>query len=102
MTHDDGKLIAKTDNEREHNLDKITYQAFSSWADKGRDHDPEFTKFQFNLFTDKNIDEFKIDSIKNLLKSGPFKRIFRVYTNEKINYEKTDWKDKIKWLGVYE
>ncbi len=102
VSYNDGKLVAKSSSDfhRANNLDKITSQAFAFWAHQGRD--PDYNNFQFNLFTDKSIDEFKIDSVKNLLKSGPFKRIFRVYTNEKHNYEKTAWKDKIKWFGLYE
>jgi len=98
--YDDGKLIAKSDSYRPLNLNKITPQAFASWIEQG--HDTDYKNFQFNLFTDKNINELKIDSIKDLLKSTPFKRVFRVYTNEKVNYEKTEWKDDFNWFGIYE
>ncbi len=96
----DGKLIAKSESYRASNLDNILSQTFSFLASKEIELD--YDNFQFNLFIDKNVNEFKIDSIKDLLKSGPFKRIFRIYTNEKVDYEKTDWKDEVNWFGVYE
>jgi len=57
----------------------------------------EFENLKIDLFTDRNIPEFKIDSIKKILKRTPIKRIFRVYKNDTINYEKN-----LNWYGIFE
>ena len=95
-----GKLIAKTDSDKTHNLEEIKREIYMFIASVQTEIDS--TNFQFNLFTDKNIDKSKIDSIKSILKSTQFQRIFRIYNNDKVDYKKTDWKDDLNWHGVYE
>ena len=60
------------------------------------------SQIKYLLFADKRVPEKEIDSIKNLLKETTIKKIFRVYTNEQVDYEKTDWKDELNWFGEYE
>jgi len=57
----------------------------------------DFEKLRINLFTDRNVPEIKIDSIKNVLKKTPIKKIFRIYKNDTINYT-----DNLKWYGKFE
>jgi len=57
----------------------------------------EFEKLKINLFIDKNIPEFKIDSIKEIIRRSPIKRLFRVYKNDTIDYKKN-----LNWYGMYE
>ncbi|WP_346882778.1 hypothetical protein [uncultured Algibacter sp.] len=95
-----GKLIAKTDSDKTRGLDEIKYETIAFLAYQETELDS--TNFQFNLLVDKNISKTKIDSIKNILKSTGYSRIFRVYNNEQVDYEKTDWKDELNWFGVYE
>ena len=96
----DGKLIAKTDSDKTRGLDEIKYETFAFIASQETELDS--TNFQFNLLIDKSINKIKIDSIKNILQSTGYNRLFRVYTNDKVDYEKTDWKDELNWFGVYE
>lgn len=95
-----GKLIAKTYSDKTHALEKIKYETISFLAYQETELDS--TNFQFNLLIDKNINKIKIDSIKNILKSTGYSRMFRVYNNKQVDYEKTDWKEELNWFGVYE
>ena len=96
----DGKLIAKTDSDKTYGLDEINYETFVFIASQETELDS--TNFQFNLLIDKGINKTKIDSIKNILQSTGYNRMFRVYTNNKVDYQKKDWKDELNWFGVYE
>jgi len=65
--------------------------------------------FKFILIIDKNISEFKVDSIKNILRETPIKKIFRVHKNDTIDYKNLNWHteffeahNKIEWFGLYE
>ena len=95
-----GKLIAKTDSDKTQGLDEIRYETIAFLASQETELDS--TNFQFNLLIDKSINKIKTDSIKNILQSTGYSRMFRVYTNNKIDYEKADWKDELNWFGVYE
>lgn len=95
-----GKLIAKTDSDKTKDLEEIKYETLAFLVSQEIELDS--TNFQFNLLIDKNINNTNIDSIKDILKSTGYKRMFRVYTNEQVDYEKTDWKDELNWFGVYE
>ncbi len=64
---------------------------------------------KFILIIDKNISEFKVDSVKNILRETPIKKIFRVYKNDTIDYKNLNWHtefleahNKIEWYGIYE
>jgi len=57
----------------------------------------EFENLKIVLFTDRDIPEFKIDSVKEILRQSPIKRIFRVYKNDTIDY-----KNNLNWYGIYE
>ncbi|WP_313115417.1 hypothetical protein [Aequorivita sediminis] len=92
-----GKLVAKTD--RYINLDGIQSEIYDLiFSIK----EQEKEQIKYLLFADKRVPEKEIDSIKNLLKETTIKKIFRVYTNEQVDYEKTDWKDELNWFGEYE
>ena len=95
-----GKLIAKTDSDKTRGLDEIKYETYAFIASQETELDS--TNFQFNLLIDKSINKPKTDSIKDILKSTGYSRIFRVYTNDQVDYEKTDWKDELNWYGEYE
>ena len=92
-----GKLVVKTD--RYINLDGIQseiYHFILSFNEQKKE------QIKYLLFADKKVPEKEIDSIKKLLKETTIKKIFRVYTNKQIDYEKTDWKDELNWYGEYE
>jgi len=97
--YNSGKLIAKTDDDRHIDLEDIRffsykYLALSKQGVKSNLH--------YNLIADKNVENTKLDSIRNILKQTDFKNIFRVYTNPKIDYTKIDWKDELVWYGKME
>ncbi|WP_379978847.1 hypothetical protein [Dokdonia ponticola] len=96
----DGKLIAKTESDKTRGLDEIKYETFAFIASQETELDS--TNFQFNLLIDKSINKTEIDSIKNILQSTGYNRMFRVYNNNKVDYQNTDWKDDLNWFGVYE
>lgn len=90
-------LIAKTD--RYINLDGIRYE-INNLIISVKEKDRE--QIRFLLFADKEASRKELDSIKNLLIETGVKKIFRVYTNDQIDYTKTDWKDELNWFGLYE
>ncbi|UKM63462.2 hypothetical protein GSB9_00004 [Flavobacteriaceae bacterium GSB9] len=92
-----GKLMAKTDSDKTRGLDEIKYETIAFIASQETELDS--INFQFNLLIDKSLNNQKIDSIKNILISTGYKRIFRVYTNDQVDYEKIDWKDELNWYG---
>jgi len=57
---------------------------------------------KFVLVIDKNIPEFKVDSIKNILRRTPIKKILRVYENDTINYHDLNWRENAVWYGLFE
>jgi len=92
-----GKLVAKTD--RYINLAGIQseiYELIFSVKEQEKE------QIKYLLFTDKEVPEKEIDSIKKLLKDTTIKKIFRVYTNDQVDYERTGWKDELNWFGEYE
>lgn len=91
-----GKLIVKTGSDKTPNLDEAKREIIKFKAMQ------ESANFQFNLFIDKRVNEHRVDSIKSVLKSTGFKRIFRIYTNDKVDYKKTNWKTELNWFGIYE
>ena len=95
-----GKLIAKNNDDKNFHLGEIKLETAYFFASQEIELDS--TNFQFKLLIDKKVNNAKIDSIKDILKSTGYKRMFRVYTNEKVDYEKTGWIDELKWFGVYE
>jgi len=92
-----GKLLVKTD--RYINLYGIQSEIYDLIFSV---KEQEKEQIKYLLFADKRVPEKEIDSIKKLLKETTIKKIFRVYTNEQVDYEKTDWKDELNWFGEYE
>jgi len=92
-----GELVAKTN--RYINLGGIQSEIYDLIFSVN-EQDKEQIKYV--LFADKKVSEREFDSIKNLLKETNVKKIFRVYKNNKVDYEKTDWKDEPNWFGQYE
>jgi hypothetical protein len=92
-----GELVAKTN--RYINLGGIQSEIYDLIFSVN-EQDKEQIKYV--LFADKKVSEKEFDSIKNLLKETNVKKIFRVYKNNKVDYEKTDWKDEPNWFGQYE
>jgi hypothetical protein len=94
---ENGKLVAKTD--RYISLDDIQseiYDLIFSFKEREKE------KIKYLIIADKRVPEKEIDSIKKLLKETTIKKIFRVYTNDQVDYERTDWKNELNWFGVYE
>lgn len=56
---------------------------------------------QFNLIADKNISVISIDSITKQLHTIGFENVFRVYANDRTDYNKTPWLSPISWYGYY-
>ncbi|MFD2907875.1 hypothetical protein ACFSX9_03910 [Flavobacterium ardleyense] len=95
LGYKNGQIIAKTDNSI--NLNRIEiYDLISST------NDSEINKIKYLLFTDKKIPEKQVDSIKKILRETSIKKIFRVYTNENVDYKKNHWKTELNWFGKYE
>lgn len=92
-----GNLIAKTD--RFINLYGIQSEVYDLMFSV-EEQDTEQIKYV--LFTDQRVSEKKVDSIKNRLKETTVNKIFRVYTNDQVDYKKIDWKDELNWFGEYE
>ncbi|GGW74875.1 hypothetical protein H4O20_08340 [Aequorivita sp. 609] len=92
-----GKLISKSD--KYINLSGIelaTMEYIFSFKE------PNENDFKYMLFVDKKVPKKQYDSIKSLLENTRIKKIFRVYTNNKVDYTKTDWKSELNWYGTYE
>lgn len=92
-----GKLVAKTD--RYINLNGIkneVYELIFSIKEQEKE------QIKFMLFADQRVSEKEVDSIKNLLNETTVNKIFRIYTNDLVDYEKSNWKDKLYWFGKYE
>ena len=64
--------------------------------------EPNENDFKYMLFVDKKVPKKQYDSIKSLLENTRIKKKFRVYTNNKVDYTKTDWKSELNWYGTYE
>lgn len=69
----------------------------------------KYEDLKFILIIDENIPEFMVDSIKNILRETPIKKIFRVYKNDSIDYHNLNWKkldfqtyEGTEWFGLYE
>jgi len=93
------RLIAKSDDDRHLDLTDIKYFANEYL---GRTEQGIQSNLHFNLIADKNIKTSELDSVRNILKQTNFSDIFRVYTNEKVDYNKTNWKDELVWYGRME
>lgn len=102
------EIVLQTDGFRFKNIKKdvlnITYEFIESHPSETENED-----FKFILIIDKNIPELKIDSIKNILRETPIKKIFRVYKNDSIDYHNLNWKKldfqtykDTEWFGLYE
>jgi len=92
-----GKLVAKTN--RYINLDGIQSEIYDLIFSVEKQ---EKEQIKYLLFADKKVPEKEIDSIKKLLKETTVKKIFRVYTNDQVDYERRGWKDELNWFGEYE
>ncbi len=96
----DKKLIVISDNNKLDGLEdlKIYCYDYLSWKSKeGSNSD-----LHFNLVIDKNVQEREIDSIKTIIRQTGFEKFFRIYTNEEVNYQKTNWRDELEWYGKRE
>ena len=64
----------------------------------------DWPKVEGILYADARVPEKSIDSIKKLIRNQfrPNTKIFRVYTNDSVDYTKFDWNQTIQWHGIYE
>lgn len=60
------------------------------------------SKISVMLFADKNVPNLDILEIKNTIKEVNSLKIFQIFTNEKVFYEKFSLKQKIEWFGILE
>jgi hypothetical protein len=97
--YNNGKLIAKSDDDKHLDLTDIKFYAYEYMA---MTEEGIQDNLHYNLIADKRVKSSELDSIRNILKQTTFSDIFRVYTNEKIDYNKIDGQDKIVWYGVME
>ncbi len=84
------------------NLNQLKLLVFSERSMRKED---DIIDMNFNLIIDKNISNYKVDSIKQILKQFPKMKIFRVYANETANYGKyPGWREDEywNWYGKYE
>ncbi|MDA9070985.1 hypothetical protein N9K09_02500 [Flavobacteriaceae bacterium] len=93
------KLIAKSDDDRHLDLTDIKYFAYKYMARTEQGIQPSL---HYNLIADKKVKGAELDSIRSILKQTTFSDIFRVYTNQKVDYNKTDWKEELVWYGRME
>ncbi|MFD2907964.1 hypothetical protein ACFSX9_04375 [Flavobacterium ardleyense] len=54
------------------------------------------------LFADTNVSKPDILKIKKTISEVNDIKIFQIFTNDDVDYEKYNWKQKIKWYGVLE
>lgn len=99
----DNKIITKS-NTKPLELNKDLHSlVFSERANKTEN---EVRNMYFNLISDKNISEKKVDSIEQVLRqSFTNMRIFRVYKNDNADYGKRDFFNQGEiwnWYGRYE
>ncbi len=97
--YNNGKLIAKSDDDRHLDLTNIKFFAYEYMTSTKKGFQDNL---HYNLIADKNVTILELDSIRNILKSTNFNDIFRVYTNEEVDYNKTDWKEELVWYGRME
>lgn len=93
-------LIAKTNYDGTNNLKDINLEALAFISYRYAEFNS--SEVHFNLLVDKNVKKNEIDSIKSLLKETDIKKIFRIYTNDKIDYTKLNWRSELNWHGIYE
>lgn len=91
------ELVAITD--RYLNLDSLQNEIYHLILSVKKQ---EKEQIKYLLFTDKKASKKDIDSLKKILRETTIKKIFRVYTNEQVDYERTNYKDELNWFGVYE
>ena len=83
------KLIARTENY--YSLNGVISDVILHLSSL---NDEDLEQAKFMLFIDDAVPKRQIDSIKNLLKPSYIKKIFKVYTNNKVDYTKTAWRDE--------
>lgn len=59
-------------------------------------------KINVILFADKNVSKSDILKIKKTIKEVNNIKIFQIFTNDEVDYEKYNLKQKIKWYGILE
>lgn len=59
-------------------------------------------KINVILFADKNVSKSDILKIKKTIKEVDNIKIFQIFTNDEVDYEKYNLKQKIKWYGILE
>ena len=92
-----GKLVSKSDKYINlSGIEFVTMEYIFSFKE------PNENDFKYMLFVDKKVPKKQYDSIKSLLEKSRIKKIFRVYTNDKVDYTKTNWKSELNWYGTYE
>ena len=92
-----GELVAKTD--RYINLGGIQNEIYNLVASvKKRDE----AKIKYMLFIDEKVSKIQVDSLMDILRETRIKNFFRVYQNDQVDYEKTKWKEELKWFGEYQ
>ncbi|WCO03599.1 hypothetical protein [Psychroserpens ponticola] len=92
------KLIARTDRYIGVTLHNITREAARYYSCYETN---QFNVF-VNLIADKSVPKSDIDSLKSIIRETEINKILRIYKNDKTAYEKTGWKDKLEWFGIYE
>ena len=105
-------MIVTTYNDKVTNLDYIRLEVTAFIESLITEINP--SQLQFNLIVDKSIKEIEVDSIISILRETQIKKIFRVYTNDNVNYQRVNWhnekfnwkdeynwKDDLNWYGVY-
>lgn len=97
--YNNGDLIAKLDDDRQSDLTNIKLSAYEYLVNSDKEIKSDL---HFNLIADKNVKDSELDSIRNILKQTRFSTIFRVYNNQKVDYNETDWKDELIWYGKME
>ncbi|GEQ85090.1 hypothetical protein ULMS_05980 [Patiriisocius marinistellae] len=97
--YNNGKLVAKSDDDKHLDLTDLKFFAYEYMA---MTEEGIQDNLHYNLIADKKITAKELDSVRNILKQTNFSDIFRVYTNDKVDYNKTDWKDELVWYGRME
>ena len=92
-----GELVAKTD--RYINLGGIQNEIYNLVASVKKQDE---AKIKYMLFIDEKVSKIQVDSLMDILRETRIKNFFRVYQNDKVDYEKTKWKEELKWFGEYQ
>lgn len=93
-------LLIKSEDPNYEDLTHFNFYIFKRLSELPKDK--RDSPVNFNLIADHKISEEEISIIKDSLRNIANYKIFRVYQNEKLNYDNTELDKSISWYGRFE